>query len=77
MSVFLTLVNRVQGPIIQLAHQIPKLVSLFTSAERIMELSEIPAEEKLDVNIDTTRLGVKVDNLTFAYDTETVLENIL
>ena len=75
MSVFLTLVNRVQGPIIQLAHQIPKLVSLFTSAERIMELSEIPAEEKLDVNIDTTRLGVKVDNLTFAYDTETVLEN--
>ena len=76
MSVFLTLVNRVQSPIIGLAHQIPQLVSLFTSAERIMELSEIPAEEKNDVNIDTTIIGVKAENLTFAYDTETVLENL-
>ena len=76
MSVFLALVNRVQAPIVNLAHQIPKIVSLFTSAERIMELSEIPPEEKLEVNIDTTLLGVKAEHLTFAYDKDTVLEDV-
>ena len=77
MSVFIALVNRVQAPIINLAQQIPKVVSLFTSAERIMELSEIPAEEKSLVTIDTTDLGVKASNLTFGYtEKENVLENV-
>ena len=77
MSVFLTLVNRVQAPIIGLAQQIPKIVACFTSAERIMELSDIPAEEKSEVTIDTTVLGVKVSDLTFGYtDSEHVLEKV-
>ena len=77
MSVFLTLVNRVQTPIINLAHQIPTVVALFTSAERIMELSEIPPEEKTEVTIDTTTLGVKASNLSFGYnDQEKVLDKV-
>ena len=36
MSVFLTLVNRIQAPIVGLAQQIPKIVSILTSAGRIL-----------------------------------------
>lgn len=76
MSVFITLINRVQSPIFGLSQQIPKIVALFTSAERIMALSEIPPEEKTEVTIDTTELGIRVENLSFGYDKDTVLENV-
>jgi len=76
MSVFLALVNRVQAPIIGLSQQIPRLVSMFTSAERIMELSDIPAEEKVLTDMDTSELGIRIDGLSFGYDTETVLEDL-
>ena len=77
MSVFLALINRVQSPIIGLSQQLPKVIAMFTSAERIIELSDMPAEKKLDTNIDTTRLGVYANGLTFGYDEkETVLENV-
>lgn len=41
MSVFLTLVNRVQSPVVGLAQQIPKVVSILASAGRVMELQKI------------------------------------
>ena len=76
MSVFLTLINRVQAPIINLAQQIPRVVSMLTSAERIMELSDIAPEKKLETNIEAKRLGVRAENLTFGYDRENILENV-
>lgn len=76
MSVFLTLVNRVQSPIMGLAHQVPRIVSVLASAGRVMELQNIPLEEKLPETIRPAEVGVKVDNLTFGYTEETVLENV-
>lgn len=76
MTVFLTLVNRVQSPIIGLAQQIPRIVSILASAGRVMELQEIPLEPKQEENIDSERIGVKVDKLTFGYTDETVFENV-
>jgi len=76
MSVFLTLVNRVQSPIMGLAHQIPKVVSVLASAGRVMELQSIPLEEKQEVQIQTEAIGVNVQNLTFGYTEEPVLENV-
>lgn len=75
MSVFLALVNRVQSPILQLAQQIPKVVMILTSAGRVMELQNIPREEKLEKQISPENIGVKVENITFGYTEEKVLQD--
>lgn len=76
MSVFLTLVNRVQEPVIGLAQQIPKVVSILASAGRVIELQNIPLEEKEKEQITAERIGVRIDHLTFGYTDETVLEDV-
>ena len=76
MSVFLTLVNRVQSPVLGLAQQIPKVVSILASAGRIMELQNIPLEEKEEITMQTERVGVDIKELTFGYTDETVLQNV-
>lgn len=76
MSVFLTLVNRVQSPVMGLAQQIPRVVSILASAGRIMELQNLPLEEKLPEQMDAEGVGVKVEHLTFGYANDTVLEDV-
>ncbi len=76
MSVFLTLVNRVQSPVLGLAQQIPKVVSILASAGRVMELQNIPLEEKEEITMQTESVGVDVKELTFGYTDEAVLENV-
>lgn len=76
MSVFLTLVNRVQSPVMGLAQQIPRVVSILASAGRIMELQNLPLEEKLPEGMDADEVGVKVEHLTFGYANDTVLEDV-
>lgn len=76
MSVFLTLVNRVQSPVMGLAQQIPKVVSILASAGRIMELQELPLEYKEEEQITAKEVGVKVEHLTFGYSNDTVLEDV-
>ncbi len=74
MSLFLTLVNRVQAPVLQLAQQIPKVVSVLASAGRVMELQKVPVEEKPKKHMKADKVGVEINNLTFGYNVETVLE---
>ena len=76
MSVFLTLVNRVQAPVMGLAQQIPRVVSILASAGRIMELQELPLEEKEDEPLAVVQAGVDVSGLTFGYTQDNVLENV-
>ena len=76
MTIFLTLVNRIQSPIINLAQQIPKVVSILASAGRVMELQEIPLEEKLSESIYPEQIGVAVTDLSFGYTKEPVLEGV-
>lgn len=73
MSVFLSLVNRVQSPIMQLAQQIPRIVMILTSTGRIVELQNIPIEEKQEQQISAENMGVKVEDLSFGYTEEMVL----
>ena len=75
MSVFLTLVNRVQAPVMGLAQQIPRVVSILASAGRIMELQELPLEEK-EEPLAVVQAGVDVSGLTFGYTQDNVLENV-
>ena len=76
MSVFLTLVNRVQAPVMGLAQQIPRVVSILASAGRIMELQELPLEEKEEEPLAVVQAGVDVSGLTFGYTQDDVLENV-
>lgn len=76
MSVFLTLVNRVQAPVMGLAQQIPRVVSILASAGRIMELQELPLEEKEEEPLAVVQAGVDVSGLTFGYTQDNVLENV-
>lgn len=76
MSLFLTLVNRVQAPIMQLAQYIPKIVSILASAGRVMEIQNIPIETKIEKHIAVDNLGVTISDLTFGYSEETVFEKV-
>ena len=77
MSLFLTLINRIQAPVVQLAQQIPKIVSILASAGRVIELQQIPREEALEEKIDEKHIGIDVDNISFHYanEKENVFEN--
>lgn len=76
MSLFLVLVGRVQTPIMQLARQIPKVISVLASAGRVIELQNIPEEEAKKEHINAKRVGVNVENLSFGYTDEMVLEDV-
>ena len=76
MSVLLALVNRVQAPVMGLAQQIPRVVSILASAGRIMELQELPLEEKEEEPLAVVQAGVDVSGLTFGYTQDNVLENV-
>ena len=75
MTVFLTLVNRIQAPIVSLSQYIPKLVAVLASSGRIIELQKLPVEERCTDNIKPAGVGVRVENLSFGYTDENVLEN--
>jgi ATP-binding cassette, subfamily B, bacterial len=74
MSVFITLVNRIQAPVMSLAQYVPKVVSILASAGRIIEIQHIPVEEKLENHIEAENIGVNINNLTFGYTDEEVLD---
>ena len=68
MTAFLQLVNRIQGPARSLTKLAPAFVSVFTAAERLMELEENPLEEQGDpIELDSP-CGVRFSDVTFAYD---------
>jgi ABC-type multidrug transport system fused ATPase/permease subunit len=70
MSLFLTLINRIQAPIVSLAQQIPKLVSILASAGRVIEIQNLQAEKRLDKSITPENIGVRVEDISFNYEME-------
>ena len=75
MTVFLQLVNRIQSPIISLAQLVPKLIYMMASAGRIIELQQLPKEEYTGNTIHPEHIGVKINDVTFGYTDEPVLED--
>lgn len=73
MSVFLTLVNRVQAPIMELAQQIPRVVSILASAGRVMEIQDIEKEEFAEQNIEAKDIGLKIEHVSFGYTNDEVV----
>ena len=68
MTVFLQLVNKIQNPARQLTHLAPQFVSVFTAAERLMELEENPLEEQGEPIELKAPCGVRFIDVAFAYD---------
>lgn len=70
MTAFLQLVNRIQTPARNLTKLAPAFVSVFTAAERLMELEADPLEEQGEPIYmdDRSGVGVRLSNVTFAYE---------
>lgn len=67
MTAFLQLVSKIQGPARSLTKLVPAFVSVFTAAERLMELEEDPLEEQGDPIVLDAPCGVRLDNVSYAY----------
>lgn len=80
MTAFLQLVAKVQGPAMNLASLIPAFVHVITAVERLRKLEEGNIEEQGEARKLEGAVGIKVDNVTFAYDDDehnrTILENL-
>ena len=68
MTTFLQLVGRIQRPLSDLARMVPTLVGALTSAERLMELEELPIESEGDAIRMAGTAGVRFADVSFMYD---------
>lgn len=67
MTAFLQLVYRIQGPARSLTKLAPAFVGVFTAAERLMELEEVPEEEQGDPLFLAGPCGVKFNDVSYHY----------
>ena len=70
MTAFLQLVNKIQGPARSLTRLVPQFVSVFTAAERLMELEENPLEEQGEPIMLASPCGIRFNDVSFAYEKE-------
>lgn len=76
MTAFLQLVYRIQGPARDLTRLVPAFVSVFTAAERLMELEDIPKEQYGEPVLLKSPCGIRFENVTFNYGAEGQLPTI-
>ena len=68
MTAFLQLVYRIQSPARDLTKLAPAFVNVFTSAERLMELEEVPSEQQGDPVLMQGPSGVRFRDVSYQYD---------
>ncbi len=64
---FIQLVGQIQGPARSLTSYIPVFINTFTSAERVMELEEIPRETVDQTPELTAPLGLRLSDVSYSY----------
>ena len=67
MTAFLQLVNKIQGPARNLTKLVPAFVSVFTAAERLMELEEDPLEEQGTPIYIKGPCGIRLNHVGYTY----------
>ena len=67
MTALLQLVYRIQGPARDLTRLAPAFVNVFTSAERLMELEEIPEEQQGEAIMLAGPCGIRFSDVTYQY----------
>lgn len=82
LTAIMQLVSQVQIPFSNLSGIVPQYYSMLASAERIIEIENMPSSKALnDKNINTAEIyenleKIGFDDVTFSYDRDTVLENV-
>lgn len=76
MTAFLQLVNRIQHPARDIMRLAPQFVSVFTAAERLMELQDMKQEEQGESHYVKGPCGIRLEDVVFAYEEENVLNGI-
>ena len=71
MTAFLQLVNKIQVPARNLTKLVPAFVSVFTAAERLMELEENPLEEQGEPIEMPSLCGIRLEDVCYGYKNET------
>ncbi len=78
MTLFLSLSSQLQGSMRSLGKVIPQMFSLFVSAKRLYEISEIGNEDYEEIEYIPKSVGLRVSDVSYSYDndSESVLSNI-
>jgi ABC-type multidrug transport system fused ATPase/permease subunit len=78
MTAFLQLVYRIQGPAREMTRLAPAFVGVFTAAERLLELEEVPVERQGVADRFSSACGVRLHDITFSYgdDEPPVLQHL-
>lgn len=76
LSVFLSLVNKVQDPLVNLAKEFPQIITVLASAGRIMEIEDLQKENYDKVNLEPEKINIDISQLSFGYTDELVLKNV-
>ena len=64
---FTQLIGRIQRPLLDFARILPIFVNSLTSAERLMELEDLPMEEEMEPHRMKGLLGVRLEHVHFKY----------
>lgn len=77
MTAFLQLINQIQSPFMGLSSVMPQYYSMIASAERILEMENLPDEQDENGAVPTEFDGICADGVSFAYNgCEAVLEDV-
>ena len=76
----ITLIGQIRTPIQGISNIFPTYFNALASAERIMEIEDLPDEEIINNQIDVAQTyaemqEIRFDHITFAFDRDRVLEN--
>lgn len=78
MMAFVQLVNRIQSPAKNLTKLVPAFVSVFTAAERLMELEENSLEQQGEPVYMPAPCGIRLEGVSYRYsdDERVVIDNM-
>ena len=65
---FTQLIGRIQRPLLDFARLLPTFVNSLTSAERLIELEELPLEKEMEQRPVSGMVGVRFENINYAYN---------
>ena len=76
MTLFLSLFSQIQQPLMSLGNLLPQAIGILASADRIMELENIPDEARSGMSELPHKVSVSFENVSFSYDQRDVLNNV-
>lgn len=78
MIAFIQLVGQIQGPIREMTRFIPSIIGALTAGERLIELEDMPLEEKGQPVRFQHGAGIRFTDVTYAYDNQkrTILQHL-